>query len=328
MKTKVHFTFDYELYFGEETGSAERCLLQPTSELIRIAERYQVRFVFFVDIGYLLRLDHFRKQYPSLNSDYESVTAQIKLLHSSGHDVQLHVHPHWEDSIYDGQKWKIDVRRYKLADFEPAAAAEIFSRYKRALEELTGSKPTVYRAGGWCIQPFSAFRELFLKEGIRIDSSVFSGGYFSSDQYAYDFRNAPDKGKYRFEEDVNVEVKDGSFVELPIASIRNNPLFFWRLFWLGRRNPALHKPLGNGRAMAAPGYRKKLLTRFTTNPVSVDGYNARLLETALRQTVSAGKEHLVIIGHPKALSPYSLRQIETFVSRHRVDCHIKNMSNE
>lgn len=318
----VYFSFDYELYFGDQPGTVRRCLIEPTEELIRIGKEHNVRFVFFVDIGFLIRLDNYRSNYAELEEDYRLVVQQIKDLSASGHDVQLHIHPHWEDTVYDGKKWVMNVTRYKLADFSDDEATAIVRKYKAALDELTGKQSTVFRAGGWCIQPFDRWNAIFRELGIRVDSSVFVGGHFDSDQYAYDFRNAPDKDAYRFSTDVNKEDTAGTFLELPIASIRNSPLFFWRLFLLGRKNPFLHKPLGDGRAMAAPGYRKKLLTRYTTNPVSVDGYNAHLLKKVLRCATKEKREHLVIIGHPKALSRYSLQCIERFVvnlpKQHRI----------
>lgn len=313
----IYITLDYEIYFGENHGTVEKCILYPTSELIRIAEKHDVRFVFFVDCGFILKLDEFRQKFPQLEKDYEAVTEQIKYLSNTGHDVQLHIHPHWEDSYYNGERWIIDVRRYKLADFNETEIEEIVARYKKVLTDLTKKNVFAYRAGGWCLQPFSKLKDSFYKHGIRLDSSVFGNGFYESKEYAYDFRNAPDADIYRFEEDVTAEDPKGYFTEVPISPIRNSPLFFWKLFLLGRKNPYLHKPLGDGRAMAAPGYRKKLLTEFTNNPVSVDGYNSNLLQRALRRLIKKNRTHMVVIGHPKALSRYSIGKIEEFVRRNK-----------
>jgi peptidoglycan/xylan/chitin deacetylase (PgdA/CDA1 family) len=314
---KIYITLDYELYFGANHGTVEKCILYPTSELIRIAESTNVRFVFFVDIGFILKLDEYRKKFPQLEADYKAVAGQVKTLSDTGHDVQLHIHPHWEDSYYNGERWIINVSRYKLADFNEEQVRDIVLRYKAALESITGKKTIAFRAGGWCLQPFTKLEKIFREAGIRVDSSVFRNGYFSSEQYSYDFRNAPDKAIYRFEDDLTAEKKDGYFTELPISPIRNSPLFFWKLFLLGRKDPYLHKPLGDGQAMPAPGYRKKLLTRFTNNPVSVDGYNSHLLQKALNGLQKEKKEHMVVIGHPKALSRYSLQKLEEFIKRNK-----------
>jgi hypothetical protein len=310
---KIYLTLDYEIYFGEKHGTIEKCMLYPTSELIRIAEKHDVRFSFFVDAGFILKLNEFRKQFPQLEKEYQAITEQVRYLATTGHDVQLHIHPHWEDSYYTGEKWIINVSRYKLSDFNETEIADIVYRYKQVLVELTNKKIFAFRAGGWCIQPFSKLKKAFVENGITLDSSVFRSGYFESKEYAYNFIAAPDKDIYKFEDDVLIENEAGFFTELPISPIKNSPLFFWKLFLLGRKNPYLHKPLGDGQAMPAPGYRKKLLTKFTNNPVSVDGYNSHLLTKALKRLNKRKLEHMVIIGHPKALSRYSIEKIEAFV---------------
>ncbi|HEX8514813.1 MAG TPA: hypothetical protein VF868_01350 [Bacteroidia bacterium] len=325
---KIYITLDYEIYFGAEHGTVEKCIIYPTFELIRIAEAKNVRFVFFVDSGFILKLDEYRKKFPALEKDYAAIISQVKYLGDTGHDVQLHIHPHWEDSYYNGERWIIDVKRYKLADFNDDEISDIVKRYKKTLAEITGKEPFAFRAGGWCLQPFQKLRKVFKENNIRLDSSVFRNGYYSSDQYSYDFRNAPDKDVYRFEDDVLVEDPNGFFTELPISPIRNSPLFFWKLFLLGRKNPYLHKPLGDGKAMPAPGYRKKLLTKFTNNPVSVDGYNADLLQNALDKLAKNKRQHMVVIGHPKALSRYSLQALEEFIEKNKAAHEFSTFENQ
>lgn len=325
---KIYITLDYEIYFGENHGTVEKCIIYPTSELIRIAEKHQVRFCFFVDCGFILKLDQYRKSFPQLESDYQKIVEQVAYLSKNGHDIQLHIHPHWEDSYYNGERWIIDIRRYKLADFNETEIEEIVYRYKKVLSDITGKKIFAYRAGGWCLQPFSKLRAAFKKHEISLDSSVFRNGFYVSEHYNYDFRGAPDKSCYRFEEDPVVENPQGYFTELPISAIKNSPLFFWKLFLLGRWNPYLHKPLGDGRAMAAPGQRKKLLTRYTNNTVSIDGYNANLLQRVLRLAIRKNKEELVVIGHPKALSRYSIVRLEQFIEKNKTEHNFTTYTNE
>lgn len=313
----IYITLDYEIYFGENHGTVEKCLLFPTSELIRIAEKHNVRFSFFVDCGFVLKLDEFRKIYPQLEKDYKAITDQIKYLSDTGHDIQLHIHPHWEDSYYSGERWIIDAKRYKLVDFNETQIADIIYRYKKVLTDLTGKQIFAYRAGGWCLQPFSKLKKAFKQNNITLDSSVFRNGFYSSENYYYDFRETPDKDIYRFEDEPEKENVNGFFTELPISAIRNSPLFFWRLFLLGRKNPYLHKPLGDGKAMAAPGQRKKMLTQYTDCTVSIDGYNANLLQKALKKLQKKKFEQMVIIGHPKALSRYSIQKLEEFVVKNK-----------
>jgi hypothetical protein len=311
----IYLTFDYELYFGERTGTAKHCILNPTQLLKEVADKHNIKLVQFVDVGYIIKLEEYKSKYPELEEDYKLITNQVKQLYLEGHDIQLHIHPHWEDSFYRGGKWHIIAKRYKLSDFDADNIERIVTSYKQKLESLTAPDSIfAFRAGGWCIQPFEKFKSAFIKNNISVDSSVFRNGKYSSEQYSYDFTNAPNLSSWNFDNDP-CKSEEGPFKEIPISSIKNSPLFYWKLFLLGRINPYEHKPLGDGVPIAAPGMRKKLLTQYTQNTVSVDGYNAALLSKALRQYKD--KNELVIIGHPKSLTRFGLKALDRFISENK-----------
>lgn len=314
----IFITLDYEIYFGANHGTVEKCIIQPTNELINVAGKHQIKLVQFVDIGFILKLDEYRKKYPVLDKDYKAIIDQLESLNTIGHDIQLHIHPHWEDSFHDGNKWVVNVERYKLTDFSETEINEIVMRYKTALQQITGKNIFAYRAGGWCLQPFNKLKKPLYQNGIRVDSSVFANGCYESEQYHYDFRNAPLQSSWKFSDDPLKEEEKGKFTEVAISSIYNSPFFYWRLFLLGRLNPHLHKPLGDGQPIPAPGQRFKLLTHHTHNTVSIDGYNASLLNRALRQRIRMNKgNEMVIIGHPKSLTRYGLKELDSFIAKHK-----------
>ena len=228
----------------------------------------------------------------------------------------MHIHPHWEDSHYDGDQWAIDVKRYKLADFEKSDINRIVKQYKEALESITNKPVKSYRAGGWCLQPFSKVHQAFVENGLQLDSTVFGGGHFESEHYFYDFRNIPNKSRWQFEDDLCIEQEGGRFLEIPIGNQKIGPLFFWQLFLWGRLDPKNHKPIGDGYPIPTPGWRKKVLTSTSNNCVSLDGYFAKRLSKAARLQQRAGKEDLVVIGHPKACTWYSLKKLQQFIEKH------------
>lgn len=307
----VYLTLDYEIYFGRKSGTASRCILEPTRELMEIARRTGARMTFFIDTGYLLKLEQFRTENRELDDDHHLITSQIRELVAGGHDCQLHIHPHWEDTVYRQGQWHMDVSRYKLADFSGEDIMRIVTAGSDYLQQLTGKPVTTYRAGGWCLQPFEKVRPAFIANNIRLDSTVFPGGFQHSPEYFYDFRNCPPYDYWRFSNDLCSEDKSGEFCELPISSRVYSPLFFWKLFILGRWKPHLHKPLGDGFPVATPGGKKKLLTGFNLLPVSLDGYFASELVKASRRK---GQREMVVIGHPKACTRYSLKTLEKFIS--------------
>lgn len=287
-------------------------MLEPTQALFELAEGKDVRYTFFVDVGYFVQAE----RVPELAEEVERAKQQVKEMVSRGHDVQLHIHPHWEISTWREGTWHFRTREgYKLSDFPDEQRAAIVRKYKAYLESLIGRKVEAFRAGGWCIQPFSGLRDVFLEEGIKIDSTVIPGDYLQTDTYAVDFREAPRASIYRFDSDVLVE-EDGPFTEYPIGSLRYSPLFFWRLYVLGRLFPAKHKMVGDGLFLSQGGRKKHVLTSYTSGHVSSDGYFAGKLEAALDKYENLKFEELVVIGHPKGNTQYSIKKMQAFINKY------------
>ncbi|MBI1837109.1 MAG: hypothetical protein HYR91_07570 [Flavobacteriia bacterium] len=311
---KIYLTFDYELFFGSVTGSVAKCILNPTNDLLDLVEKYHTPMTFFVDAGYLIALEKNKLDFPEFAKDLDQIKAQIQRMILLNCSVQLHIHPHWEKAIYKDSKWIIDTTNcYKIHDFSDDEIGRIFRSYKNYLDELTGMKSTVFRAGGWCIQPFDRLKKSFLELGLKIDSSVFEGGYFESKDYYFDFRTAPNKSKYYFESDICKESEHGSFMELPISSYRYSPLFYWRLYILGRLFPKRHKMVGDGIYLAQPGRKKSVLTHFTWNHISTDGYYASNLNKGLKKHLQNQKQEYVSIGHPKCNTHFSMKILSRFI---------------
>ena len=313
---RIFVTFDYEVFFGPRTGSVERTLLEPTEALARIADRRGARFVFFVDAGYLLRLRDEAKRSDALQREYDGVVSQVSRLARAGHEIQLHVHPHWEDSHWSPGGWRIDTRRYALHAFEPSAIDDIVGRYTAILRDIAGPQSSfAYRAGGWVIQPFGKLAPALRRAGVTIDSTVYADGVRGGSVQPFDFRGAPAKSRWRFDDDPLRESADGAFLEVPIASRRVHPEFFWRFACMKKLGGARHRAFGDGEPIPLEGGDVlKKLTRPTASVVSVDGYKASFLDDAAREYRERGLDDFVAIGHPKALTPYSLERLDGFLA--------------
>ena len=312
----IFLTLDYELFFGNPTGSVEKCMLEPTQRLLDLSQKYGVNMTYFVDVGYLLACERFMETFPQLKEDYGKVIDQVKSIVAQGSDVQLHIHPHWEDCSYSDEGWKmITDKHYKLADFSDEEIFPLVKRYKEKLEEIIDRTVNSFRAGGWCLQPFTKVEKTFQKLGIKFDTTVFQGGEFSSAHYSFDFRNAPDKGRYNFQSNLIKENPDGYFTEVPIGGIKYHPLFYWQLYGWGRLRPSRHKMLGDGNFIAQPGRKQKHLTKSSWNHISMDGYFSSKLLSATRKFAKEGRSDLVIIGHPKSMTLFSFERLETYIQR-------------
>lgn len=317
----VFITLDYEIFFGSQQGSIEKTLLYPTERLLTVGRNTGAKFTFFIDCGFLVKLKEYQATYPQLAKEYQLVSAQLQKIVEEGHDCQLHIHPHWEKTTYNGENWVFDYNYYKLSDFKPAEIPPIFRKYSAELESITHKKITSFRAGGWCIQPFDIIKSSFEQEAILLDSSVFIGGKNTVSPYYYDYTNTPKKDFWHFEEEVCTEKVNGAFIELPISSYNYSPLFFWRLFILGNLFPKTHKPIGDGKPMPSPNFsRRKLLTRSHFLSASIDGYFTSKIDTILKRNKALNYRTTVLIGHPKALTHFSIQKLERIIQNNSDWC--------
>ena len=224
---RVILSYDYELFFGDRSGTVEKSLIQPTNRLLDCMESVGFKGNFFVDWQMLKFLKEEGTERTTF--DYEMIVAQLKDIVRRGHRIELHIHPHWIDAKYNGDgTWDFgDFSHYSLSTF---SEEDIIQMFEEGVSLLTGIVREVdpdyrivaFRAGGWAVQPFDKLKKAFLKTGICIDSSVMPGAHAYNDGSYYDFRTAPYKkaGSYRFENDVCQVVEDGSFIEVPISNVK------------------------------------------------------------------------------------------------------------
>ena len=176
----VAFTFDYELFFGENNGTVEEILFSPTEELLYLLDKYNIKATFFVDV-----LSVYMHNKYNLNNYCEIFCKQIKKMIMKGHDVQLHIHSNWLMSKYKDGKWNFDLNSYRIHTFGFDDSADwsvqkIVAWGKKFLEDTLkpinqNYKCIAFRAGGYCIQPHRDLFKVLLNNGIYIDSSVAIG---------------------------------------------------------------------------------------------------------------------------------------------------------
>ncbi|MDT0606240.1 polysaccharide deacetylase family protein [Croceitalea rosinachiae] len=313
----IFITLDYELFFGKNSGSCEKCIIEPTNALLKIVDLYQIKFTCFVDAGYLVRLNNQKDEFPQLAKDWNRITDQIKYLSANGHGIELHVHPHWEDSFFNGKEWIFDTSRYKLSDFSEEKILDIITRYNSILKEITDIAPVAFRAGGWCAQPFKKIKKALEANNIFIDSTVYPNGLYKSEHQFFDFsRVSQFSTQYRFSEDLTVEDPNGKFTEIPISSIKVNPWFFWRFVIIKIFKKKKHIPYGNGNAISLSKKQIiRLLSKSSYSVVSIDGFKASYILRAFKkyQKNTDKDGNFVLIGHPKSFTPYSLYKVKQFI---------------
>ena len=312
----IFISLDYELFFADFSGSVEKSIIEPTNALLEIVDKFMIKLNLFVDAGYLVKLKEYKDKYPNLQKDYQKVVNQIEKLDRNGHDIELHIHPHWEDTIYDGTKWVMDTKRYRLHKFDDWKIEQIVKVYKKALTDIIGDKVFTYRAGGWCIQPFDKIKDALKSNSIWLDSTLYEGGFKDNSTHYFDFRNIPKKTQYRFESDPTIEVENGYFLEVPISSTTISPLFYIRYALLRKFDKQNHKIFGDGKGVGREGKDNlEMLTKFTPAVASIDGYRISYLQRVLSEYEKySDNKNFVVMGHPKAQTRYSLEGLHKFLA--------------
>lgn len=319
-------TFDYELYLGSLSGTVENCLLKPTREIIRILDEQNVKnAIFFVDTTYLIRL----AAQPQCSGDLEKITEQLTELIRKGHYVFPHLHPHWEDAVFDEQRhqWLLsDLSKYRFHNINRERQEFYFEQsiaFIRDLQQRAGRSYAIdaYRAGGWCLQPFDAFAPFFKKYGIRYDFSVLKGFRKVTRDVFYDYTKVPLKPSYHFKESIDAEDKNGEFTELSISSLdfSGQNLFLNKLFnkylWVTKK-----RSMGDGISITQT--EEAFIREVETQERKSDMQNIEmasielltLYKMRLYKQQLEENDYLHIISHPKMLSLHNISMFRQFLS--------------
>jgi len=316
---KLLLSLDYELFFGNKTGTVEHCLIHPTQCLLDVVNKYNAKISLFVDAGFLIKLKQYAPDFPALGNQYTAIKKQLTSLSAQGHDIQLHIHPHWQDSSYNEQGWIINSKRYRLHDFCRQEQDEIVASYKQELESCSEQKIFAFRAGGWCLQPFEDIKQSLKNNNIWLDSTVFADGCCDDPSRWFNYKGMPDKAWWNFSNDPLTEDQDGYFAELPISAVKTSPLFFWKLAFRKQFSNRKFSPFGDGQAIIHDkNYYIQRLTKTSSGPVMLDGSKAGQLENALKEHRKLTEQRSIfnVMGHPKSLTPYSLEKLDNFLEKH------------
>ena len=95
---KVILSFDYELFFGERSGTVDNSIIRPTELLLNKLDKINGKATFFVDY---LMIKYLEAQ-PKTTKEARKITTQLQEIVQQGHRIELHIHPHWIDACYNG----------------------------------------------------------------------------------------------------------------------------------------------------------------------------------------------------------------------------------
>lgn len=345
---QFYLTIDYELFLGDRTGSVQECMINPTYKLAEILAQNASRMTVFWDILHFQRCLFYVNQFSNLQSDIKLIKEQIIFLILSGHDVQLHLHPHWLDAVYDGYKWNFSYEHFSLQSLNSNDDInDIFSlrgcvhQAKELMKQIilpikSNYEVTTFRAGGYMVEPFDKLFSVFKTENIKIDSSVCPCMYHKSTISPYDFRNYPKHQKYSFENTPKQKSDTGRYLEYPIRTIYvplpiNIYFILIRIF----KYPNLEgtrKGSGVGTLSVTSPFLGKLLKKLNKlSPLNrkdrmfmltTDGMFAEKFD----YLYSRAKDNDVMILHPKLLNYHTMGILVDKIKSNKLFC--KSLSME
>ncbi len=196
-------TSDYEVW-GDGSGCVEKCVIEPAQIMMDIAEKYDARITFFLDVceywafEKIESLGKFSDNYKPASLIKEQLQNAVR----KGHDVQLHFHPQWLNYKFNSDhSWKLDHRYWKLPEVNDYfnndwSIEKLFNEGIQTLNTLfapvdSDYKVVAFRAGGWCIQPEENIVRTMVDSNIKVDSTVAPGRVDKSEPYSYDFSTFP-----------------------------------------------------------------------------------------------------------------------------------------
>ncbi len=302
---------DYELFFGN-SGSPERCLLEPTNALLECAVKHSLKITFYVDAGMLMKMRQLASSSRTLSRTLDQVSAQLRNIVSAGHEIGLHIHPHWQETRWTENGWDFSGTRYKLSQFSDSESESLVKDYHRVLADTCGHAPVSYRAGGFCTDSFSAISDCLFDLGVTVDSSVVPGAKLVDREKGFDFSDSPDIPNWRFDTDPEMAAADGRFVEVPISPVNLPVSYYWGrlLSRFTGRIPSGQFGDGSSKTFNRTEAVRRLLGLRRVAEMSID--LPKVYELA-RVSRNHTRSVVHIMGHPKLLANQSIDLLVKFI---------------
>lgn len=315
-------TIDYEL-FGDGSGDVFNEMIYPTHEILNICNEHNIKITIFFEVIEYIKL---KEEWLNGNSmgykknPIDAIDNQLKNALIDGHDIQMHIHPQWIDANYIDGSWFVNFSNWRLGDFkhDNYSIYDILKNGKDVIENLLKSIDSNYkcialRAGGYNILPSSDVYNAMKKLNLKIDSSIYPGGYEDGTLSKYDYRNVSidkdywiaDKRDLRFSCTGN---KDYNIYEIPIFAMT---IPRWKKISFLRIKSFLKNRKSSIKSFNAKTYNSNTLNKikfffekealtwdFCLFQMSLHRYFIK----HIIKNLNGKRNSFVLIGHPKGFS--------------------------
>ncbi|MEG3639495.1 hypothetical protein [Magnetococcus sp. PR-3] len=352
MSIELYLSADYELYFARNRLPEAEVLIPPTQQLMAQCEAVHAPLTLFCDVACLMRY----QQWGELDF-VRAVEQQLQEAIRRGHDVQLHLHPHWFRTQRDDQGgYQFAPEDYLLGSYEPDPAQQpaqfdqMIGQGKAYLETLLQGVDSHYqcnsfRGGGYGLQPGTeALFTALQKHGVVVDSSVVPGYYLKTAVHRVDFREMVGRSNQWFGPEHGLSSsapKGGGLFEVPIGAANLPDVPSWNA-WpeaLGRCMNTLRyggpaqdprgEPVGWQSPPLLPWHKRPKQAWWDLHAVRNRGFaklemhsSSRLMLAIMeghleREAPYEGTHYLSMNGHPKGMFQPHFHALGQFVKQVR-----------
>lgn len=191
MLIHLALTHDWELR-GDGSGDIELLQFAPLRSLLEIYQKFGARTTILPDVAQQLAFRRFEHADPTLKLLADAWDEHVREAFRQGHDIQLHLHPHWLSARYAHKRWHLDGD-WSILNYDRDAASAMLAEAKKYLESVLHSIDSSYRcvafrAGALAAAPSDHLLPSLAKLGIKLEVSVAGGLFVNSPILRLDYR--------------------------------------------------------------------------------------------------------------------------------------------
>jgi hypothetical protein len=185
-------THDWELR-GDGSGDIEKIQFAPLRRLLEIYAKFGARTTILPELMQQIRFRRLEAAHPELKPLADSWDEHVRDASRRGHDIQLHLHPHWVNAKYQDGRWQLGDD-WSILNYDRDTAYAMLADGKAYLENLlqpidSNYRCLAFRAGALAAAPSDYLFKSLVSLGIKLDVSIAGGVFVDNQNLQLDYRN-------------------------------------------------------------------------------------------------------------------------------------------
>lgn len=196
--TTIHLALvdDWELS-GNGSGDIRQLQFEPLRRLVAIYNRLGIHGSFNAEVMQQITFRQHENEHKELKLWADEWDDIVRETFRQGHDIQLHIHPQWQNAEYKDGRWKLTAD-WSILNYSREAASHMLHHGKEYLQNLLrGIDPNYrcvsFRSGAWCIAPSPHMLDLLVELGIAFDMSIVAGVKYDTRNIKLDYTSCEEE---------------------------------------------------------------------------------------------------------------------------------------